>query len=243
MNIDSNESRIINERIAGQENRNQERGTGADPNGGASSLRGIPYPGEVTRHQHYVAGFKYMMQRVKALRESISPPLCKSSSSDSGQSTPASPTRATIQDRRRLPALPATKPWCRSPPDSTATSEHEPGLDTGESLSTSPAPLSKRKTNPADTQPGVPKGVRNHTTSVYIEVERATADHQTKQPTSREWGEVAAQLTSVANNAARMFESYLASLDDTLKELKPCLAKVNRTSHIDQCHIFLPLTL
>jgi len=69
----------------------------------------------------------------------------------------------------------------------------------------------------------------DHTTSVHIEVERATADHETKQPTSREWGEVAAQLLSVANNTARMFERYLASLDDTLKELKPCLAKVNRT--------------
>jgi len=93
----------------------------------------------------------------------------------------------------------------------------------------SPAPSSNRKTNPADTQPGVPNGVRDHTIRVHIEVERATADHKTKQPTSREWVEVAAQFTSAANDTARMFERYLASLDDKLKELKPCLAKVNRT--------------
>jgi len=85
----------------------------------------------------------------------------------------------------------------------------------------------RRKTNPADTQPGVPKGVRDHTTSVHIEVERATADHQTQQPTSREWGEVAAQLTSATNNTSRMFEYYLASIDSTLKSIGPYLAQVN----------------
>jgi len=32
-----------------------------------------------------------------------------------------------------------------------------------------------------------------------------------------------------ANNTSRIFEHYLASLDDTLRELRPCLATVNRT--------------
>jgi len=90
MNNDSDENRN-KERNAERENMNRERVTEANPQGGASSLKGTPHTGEVTRHQHYVAGFKYMMQRVKALRESISPPLCKSSSCDSEQSTPASP--------------------------------------------------------------------------------------------------------------------------------------------------------
>jgi len=82
----------------------------------------------------------------------------------------------------------------------------------------------------------VPKGVRDHTTGIQIKVEPATADHKTKQPTNREWVEVAAQLTSAANDTARMFERYLASLDDTLKELKPCLAKVNRTlERLEEC--------
>jgi len=79
MDNDSDESRIIRERYAGREYRNQERVTGADPKGGAPSVRGTSYPGEVTRHQHYVAGFKYMVQRAKANeRVFTQPPLRKS---------------------------------------------------------------------------------------------------------------------------------------------------------------------
>jgi len=196
MDNDSDESRILRERYAGREIRNQERVTRANATGwgGVSSFRGTPYPGEVTRHQHYVAGFKYMVQRAKALRESISPPLRKSPSSDSGQSTPASLTRPTIQGRRLLPALPTTKPWCRSPPDSTVASEYELGRDTGESPSTSPASPSNSKTNPADTRQNVPRGVRDHTTSVHTEAEQAMLGQQITQPASREWSEWPAQL-------------------------------------------------
>jgi len=90
--------------------RHQRRATGADPRRGDTGVRGTPYPGEVTRHS--VTGFKHLVERARALRlsqePSVSPPVCQSPSSDSGHSVPASPTRPTIQGRRRLPALPPT---------------------------------------------------------------------------------------------------------------------------------------
>jgi len=55
------------------------------------------------------------------------------------------------------------------------------------------------------------------------------ADHETKQSTLREWSEVAAQLTATANVTSRMFERYIASLDGTMKELRPCMAVIERT--------------
>jgi len=162
-------------------------------------------------------------QRARALRlsqrKSISPPSCKSPSSDSWHSAPASLTRLTIQGRCRLPALPATKPWCRSPPNNTAA--YEPGVGSGESPGTSPTPSANRirvlhsKTNPTDTQQGI------HTTD-----ER---DHHTKQPTLREWSEVAAQLTSIDRETSRMFERHTTSLESTMQGLRPCLAMVDRT--------------
>jgi len=82
MNNDSDKNRN-RERNAERENMNPERVTGKDPQGEASSFRGTPHTAKATRHQNYVAGFKYMMQRAKALRESTSRQLCKSSSSDS----------------------------------------------------------------------------------------------------------------------------------------------------------------
>jgi len=171
MQNESVKTRILRERYAGRGNRNQECATGANTRGGAASFRETPYPGEVTRHQHYVAGFKHMVDRARALRlsqgESISLPLRKSPSSDSGQSTPASPTRQTIQGRRRPPVLPSTKPWCRSPPYNSAA--YEPGMGTSESPGTSPTLSANRKPNPAKTQPGIP------------------ADYPTKQVTSKEW--------------------------------------------------------
>jgi len=213
MDRESDESRILRERYAGRKIRNQERITGAIPTGGGPSFRGTPYPGEVTHHHHYVAGFKYMVERARALRlsqeASISPPLRTSPSSDSGQSTPASPTQPTIQGRRRLPALPSTKPWCRSPPDNTAA--YEPGVGAGESPATSPTP--------ADTSPSVSERSREY----------ATTYQQTKQPTLSEWSEVAAQFKATARDRSRMFERYIASLKNTLKELRPCLAAVQRT--------------
>jgi len=125
--------------------------------------------------------------------------LRKSPSSDSGQSTPASPIRPTIQGRHRLPALPSTKPWCRSPPDNTAA--YKPGVGAGESLGTSPTPSSNNKK-----KSGRPSN-----------------------KTNREWSEVAAQLRATANETSRMFERYIASLDGTLKELKPCMEVIERT--------------
>jgi len=125
--------------------------------------------------------------------------------------------------------LPPTKPWCRSPPDSTGTSEHELSLDTCENPGTSPTTSPIKQTNQKYKQPGVPQGVRDHTTSVHIEVERATSDHQIKKPTNRKWGEFAAHLKLAANDTSKRFELYLALLDGTLKELGPFLAKVNRT--------------
>jgi len=218
MEYESDESRILRERYAGRGNRHQERATGADPRGGAPSLRGTPYPGKETRHQHYVAGLKYMVERANALRasqgESISPPLRKSPSSDSGQSTPASPTRPTIQGRRRLPALPSTKPWCGSTQNNTTA--YAAGVGAGESPGTSPTP--------ADTSPGVPRRVRDHATT-----DQENKHPPYKQPTLSEWSEVAAQLTSIASDTSRMFERYIASLDGTLHGLRPCLAMVNRT--------------
>jgi len=107
------------------------------------------------------------------------------------------------------------------------TSEHELGLDTYENPSTRPAPLSTGRAC-LTLQPGVPKGVRDHTTSVHIEVERATLDLQIKQPTNREWGEFAAHLTLAANDKTNKLKLYLASIDGTLKGLGPCLAQVNR---------------
>jgi len=121
------------------------------------------------------------------LKENTPPQSCKSSDSDSGQSTPACPTRI----RRRLPA----KPGCRPPPDSRGSSKLELGLATYENPSTSPA----------------------------------TSGHQMKQPTSREWCEVSAHLTSVANDPNRKLEYHLAPIDGTPKGLGPYLAQVNRT--------------
>jgi len=184
--------------------------TGADSQGGASSLRGTGQTRDLTRHQQYVADFKYMWQRERALRGSTPPQSCKPPSSDSGQSTPASLTRPNIQGRRRLPALPITKPGCISPPDSRGSPllsggdpllvlgddpEHELGLKTCENPSTSPA----------------------------------TSGHQMKQTSSREWCEVSAHLTSVANDPNRKIEYYLAPIDGTPKGLGPYLAQVNRT--------------
>jgi len=122
--------------------RHQERATGADPKGGDTGVRGTPYPGEVTRHQHYVTGFKHLVDRARELRlsqgPSVSPPVCMSLSSDSGHSVPASPTRPTIQGIRRLPALPSTTHRYGSPPDNPAA--YETGRDAGKSPSTSPTP-------------------------------------------------------------------------------------------------------
>jgi len=71
MDRDSDESWILRERYAGWKNRNQERFTDAIPTeGGEPSFKGTLYPGEITLHQHYVAGFKYMVERAKALRVS-----------------------------------------------------------------------------------------------------------------------------------------------------------------------------
>jgi len=88
------ESEIIRERYATRGepgprlHRHQERATGTDPRGGDTGVRGTPYPGEVTRHQHYVEGFKHLVERARALQlsrgASVSPPVCKSPSSDSG---------------------------------------------------------------------------------------------------------------------------------------------------------------
>jgi len=131
------ETEIIRERYA----------TRGEP--GPRVHRGTPYPGEVTRQQQIVAGFKHMVEKANALwlsqRESVSPPWHKMPSSDSGQSTPASATRPTLQGRRRLPALPSTKPW--SKPDNTDA--YEAGMGTGESPTTSPTPSAHRKTSPA----------------------------------------------------------------------------------------------
>jgi len=75
------------------------RATGPDPRAWDTGVRGTPYPGEVLRHS--VTGFKHLVERARALRLSqgpgVSPPVCKSPSSDSGHSVPASPTRPTIQ--------------------------------------------------------------------------------------------------------------------------------------------------
>jgi len=109
------------------------------------------------------------------------------------------------------------------------TSEHELDLDTWENPSTSPTTSSNKQTNQKDTQSGVPKGVRDHTTSVHIEVEQTTSDHQIKPPTNKEWGEFAAQLPSAANDTSKRLDLYLASINGTMKELGPCLTKVNRT--------------
>jgi len=87
------------------------------------------------------------------------------------------------------------KPWGRSSPDNTAAYEFEMGAD--ESPSTNP--------------------LSNGT-------ERATAGHRTKQSTSKERSEVAAQLTSAVNDVSRKLEPYLASIDATLKGLGPCVA-------------------
>jgi len=120
--------------------------------------------------------------------------------------------------------LPATIPWCRPPPDSIKTSEHEPGPDTGENQ---PATSANKQTNEEDTQSGVAKGVRDNNTSVHIEVEQATSGPQITQPTNRKWVEFSAHLMSVTNDTTKKLELYLASIDSTLKELGPHLAKVD----------------
>jgi len=99
--------------------------------------------------------------------------------------------------------------WCRSPPDKTAA--YTPRVGVGESPGTSPIP--------ADRSPGVPRRVRDY----------ATTDQVTKQPTLSEWSEVAAQLKATTKDTSRMFERYIASLDNILQELRPCIAVVQRT--------------
>jgi len=123
-----------------RQHRRQGRATGPDPWGGDTGVRGAPYPGEVQRHS--VTGFNILVERARVLRlsqgPSVSPPVCKSPSSDSSHSVPASPTRPTIQGRLRLHVLPTTTIQCGPPLDGPA--RHETGRSADKSQNTSPTP-------------------------------------------------------------------------------------------------------
>jgi len=119
--------------------RYQGRATGPDPRGGDTGVRGTPYQGEVPCHS--VTGFKHLVERARLLRlsqgPSVSPPVCRSPSSDSGHSVPTSPTRPTIQRRRRLHILPTTTNQYGPPLDGPA--RDETGRGAGKSPSPTPA--------------------------------------------------------------------------------------------------------
>jgi len=107
---------------------------------------GTPYPGEARRLS--VTRFNILVERARVLRlsqgPSVSPPVCTSPNSDSGHSAPTSPTRPTIQGRRRLHVLPTMTNQCGPPLDSPASDET--GRGAGRSPSTSPVPAKTAET-------------------------------------------------------------------------------------------------
>jgi len=146
--------------------------TGPDPRGGDTGVRGTPYAGQVPRHS--VTGFNHLVERGRVLRllqgPSVSPPVCKSPSSDSGHSVPTCPTRPIIQGRRRLNVPHTTTNQHGTPLDGPARYE------TGRGAGKSPSP----------------------------------------------------SLTPAAtDDTAKTLKPYLASIDNTLKGLGPCLAQIN----------------
>jgi len=84
--------------------RPQGRVTGPNPREWNTGAAVTPHPGEARRLT--VTGFNLLVERARMLRlaqgPSVSLPVCQSPTGFSGTSTPASPTRPTIQGRRRL---------------------------------------------------------------------------------------------------------------------------------------------